>query len=207
MSSSRTDPVFVVGFFRSGTSLLYSLLNLHPQVALMYECSVWDFPEILSAERFRGNWLERQEFFSRTLSRHRLILKGSLRGLENVKTPLDLYRTFSQSKGATLYGEKSPLYCSRLRQLAQLFPYARFILIWRDPVEIYRSVAQARRKVPFFRGSRWLSNLVFQQEEMTRQAVNLKRDGLPGTQRDVLRSGQPHRRRLPGPLRIFGDRV
>ena len=143
----------------------------------MYECSVWDFPEILSAERFRGNWLERHEFFSHTLSRHRLILKGSLRGLENVKTPLDLYRTFSQGKGATLYGEKSPLYCSRLRQLAQLFPDARFILLWRDPVEIYRSVAQARRKVPFFRGSRWLSNLVFQQEEMTRQAVNLKRDG------------------------------
>jgi len=177
VSSSRTEPVFVVGFFRSGTSLLYSLLNLHPQVALMYECNVWDFPEILSAERFRGHWLERLEFFSHPLSRHRLILKGSLRGLESVKTPLDLYRTFSQSKGATLYGEKSPLYCSRLRQLAQLFPDARFILIWRDPVEIYRSVVQAGRKVRFFRGSRWLSNLIFQQEEMTRNAVDLKRRG------------------------------
>lgn len=143
----------------------------------MYECGVWDFPEILSAERFRGHWLERQEFFSHTLSRHRLILKGSMRGLESVKTPLDLYRTFSEGKGATLCGEKSPLYCSRLQQLAQLFPDAHFILIWRDPVEIYRSVAQARRLVPFFRGRRWLSNLVFQQEEMTRQAINLKRDG------------------------------
>jgi hypothetical protein len=166
-----------VGFFRSGTSLLYSVLNQHPQVALMYECNVLDFPEILSAERFRGNWLERQEFFSHALFRHRLTLKGSLRGLESVKTPLDLYRTFSQSKGATLYGEKSPLYCSRLRQLAQLFPDARFILIWRDPVEIYRSVAHARRTVRFFRGRGWLSNLIFQQEEMTRQAINLKRDG------------------------------
>jgi hypothetical protein len=166
-----------VGFFRSGTSLLYSVLNQHPQVALMYECNVLDFPEILSAERFRGNWLERQEFFSHSLSRHRLILKGSLRGLENVKTPLDLYRTFSQSKGATLCGEKSPVYCSRLRQLAQLFPDARFILIWRDPVEIYRSVAQAARTVRFYRGKGWLSDLIFQQEEMTRHAINLKRDG------------------------------
>src|SRR5580693_6062951 len=151
MSSNYPNPVFVVGFFRSGSSLLYSLLNQHPQVALMYECNVWDFPEILSAERFRGNWLERQEFLSRPLSRHRLVLKGSLRGLENVKTPLDLYRTFGESKGATLYGEKSPLYCSRLRHLAQLFPDARFILLWRDPVEIYRSVAQAGQRMQFFR--------------------------------------------------------
>jgi len=31
------NPVFVVGVFRSGTSLLYSLLNQHPEIGLMYE--------------------------------------------------------------------------------------------------------------------------------------------------------------------------
>src|ERR1700690_4483359 len=133
MNSNDTDPVFVVGFFRPGSWLLYSLLNQHPQVALMYECNVWDFPEILSPIRFRGNWLERQEFFNHALSRHRLILRGSLRGLESVKTPQDLYRTFIQGKGAALYGEKSPVYCSHLRQLAGRYPNARFILLWRDP--------------------------------------------------------------------------
>ena len=116
MRSNDTDPVFVVGFFRSGTSLLYSLLNQHPQVALMYECNIWDFPEMFSSMRFRGNWLERQEFVNQALSRHRLILRGSLRGLESVKTPQDLYRTFSKGKGAALYGEKSPVYCSHLRR-------------------------------------------------------------------------------------------
>jgi hypothetical protein len=40
-----SNPVFVVGVFRSGTSLLYALLNQHPRVALMYECDVWNFPE------------------------------------------------------------------------------------------------------------------------------------------------------------------
>ncbi len=177
MSSNSSDPVFVVGFFRSGTSLLYSLLNQHPQVALMYEWNVWDFPEVLSAERFRGNWLERQEFFSHALARHRLVLKGSLRGLESVKIPLDVYRTFSQGKGAALYGEKSPMYCARLRQLAKHFPNARFILVWRDPVEIYRSVAQAGRRAPFFRRKGWLTKMIFHQEEMTQHAVDLKRAG------------------------------
>jgi hypothetical protein len=45
MTLQFANPVFVVGVFRSGTSLLYDLLNQHPQAALMYECNVWDFPE------------------------------------------------------------------------------------------------------------------------------------------------------------------
>jgi len=143
----------------------------------MYECNVWDFPEILSTMRFRGNWLERQEFLNHALSRHRLILRGSLRGLEGVKTPRDLYRTFSQGKGADLYGEKSPVYCSHLRQLARRFPNARFILLWRDPVEIYRSVVFAGRRALFFRRSGWLARLIFQQEQMIKHAVGLKRAG------------------------------
>jgi hypothetical protein len=157
---------------------LYSLLNQHPQVALMYECNVCDFPEILSAMRFRGNWLERQEFLNQALSRHRLTLGATLRGLENVKTPRDLYRTVSQGKGAAFFGEKSPVYCSRLRRLARHFPNAHFILLWRDPVEMYRSVAQAGRVARYFRGNGWLAHLIFQQEEMVRQAVDLNHAGL-----------------------------
>src|SRR5277367_4851022 len=93
---SGTNPVFVVGVFRSGTSLLYALLNQHPQIALMYECNVWDFPEKFSGMRLRGDWRARLEFFGRALSRHRLIFSGSLRGLEGVRTPTDLYSVFGE---------------------------------------------------------------------------------------------------------------
>src|SRR3954467_7177657 len=113
------NPVFVVGVLRSGTSLLYSLLNQHPQMAFMYECDVWNFPELLSGPRFRGNWLERQEFYNQALSRHRLVFGNNLRGLEGVRTPKDLYQVFGQGKGATLWGEKSPFYCCRLKRLAK----------------------------------------------------------------------------------------
>ena len=148
---SHSSPVFIVGIPRSGTSLLYALLNRHPEVALMYECEVWSFPESLCGMRFRGDWLWRQEFYNQALSRHRLIFGGSLRGLEQVQTPGDLYRVFSESKDKQLFGEKSPFYCVRLQWLAQRHPGCRFVLLWRDPIEIYRSVVRAGRKEPFFR--------------------------------------------------------
>ena len=171
--SSQSQPVFLVGIFRSGTSLLYALLNQHPQIALMFECNVLDFPELLSKRRFAGNWLERQEFYNKALSRHRLIYANRLSGLEGVRTPEDLYRAYGDGKRAMLVGEKSPPYCLRLRQLARRYPEASFIIIWRDPLETYRSIRDAGRKVLFFNRI-GVSRFVFYQEQMVRQAAELE---------------------------------
>lgn len=171
------NPVFVVGVFRSGTSLLYSLLNQHPQIALMYECDVWDFPGIAGRQRFAGDWLERQEFYNQTLSRHRLILGGKLNGLENIRTPDDLYRCHRDAKAALLGGEKSPAYVTRLAQLSRQYPQGSFILIWRDPLQVYRSILRAGQKTPFFRRPGMLHRLIFHQEKMIREARQLQRAG------------------------------
>ena len=56
---TSSNPVFVVGIFRSGTSLLCSILNQNPKIALMYECDVWNFPSPLLKRRFKQNWAER----------------------------------------------------------------------------------------------------------------------------------------------------
>ena len=143
----------------------------------MYECNVWDFPPALDAVRFRGEWMQRLEFFGRALSRHRLTFGQSLRGLEQVQTPDDLYRCFSQSKDARFWGEKSPAYCAHLRRLAQQYPEASFILIWRNPVEIYRSVTSAGRHARFFRRRAMVSRMIYGHEQMIRQAAELSRAG------------------------------
>jgi Sulfotransferase family len=175
---SVNNPVFVVGVFRSGTSLLYSLLNQHPQISLMYECNVWGFPALLKRPRFAGDWLARQEFFNQALSRHRLVWGGSLRGLEKVRTPDDLYRIHGEQKdGATLWGEKSPFYSTRLKQLGRQYPNATFIFIWRHPVETYRSILLAGRTSAFFRKSGMLHRLIYHQEQLINQSIWLaKRD-------------------------------
>ena len=156
---------------------MYALLNQHPQIALMYECDVWDFPGLGGWRRFSGDWLERQEFYNQALSRHRLSFGGRLNGLEQIRTPDDLYRCHSRSKDALLWGEKSPVYAARLAQLARQYPHGAFILIWRDPVEVYRSVLRAGQKSRFFRRVGMLPRLIYDHEKMVREAGQLQRTG------------------------------
>ena len=171
------DPVFVVGVFRSGTSLLCSILNQNPQIALMFECDVWNFPRPLLPARFKQNWAERIEFYNQALSRHSIMSAGNVSTLKNIRDPLDLYRTFGARKGAAVTGEKSPFYCDRLVQLHERYPQAAFIYVWRDPQEVYRSVLKAGETSRFFGKPGMLSRMIYHQEQAVRQLALIEKKG------------------------------
>jgi len=50
---------------------------------------------------------------------------------------------YAQRKGAGIWGDKSPNYYDRLREMAESFPEARFIIVWRDPLETVNSILRA----------------------------------------------------------------
>jgi hypothetical protein len=172
------QPVFVVGVFRSGTSLLCSILNQNPKVALMFECDVWNFPRPLLNQRFRQNWAERIEFYNQALSRHRLVSENDSSGLEKIRTSLDLYHAFGKMKGAVACGEKSPFYCDRLLQLHGQYPGAFFIFVWRNPVEVYRSVLNAGKTSRFFSRPGILSRMIYYQEQAIGQSELIETKGV-----------------------------
>jgi glycosyltransferase involved in cell wall biosynthesis len=171
------QPLFVVGVFRSGTSLLCSILNQNPKVSLMFECDIWNFPRPMLSARFRRNWAERIDFYNESLTRHRLVTDGDLSGLANIRSATDLYRAFGALKGAEYCGEKSPFYCDRLVQLQQHYPGATFIIVWRNPAEVYRSILKAGETSRFFGKPGMLSRMIYHQEQLIRQTAAIERAG------------------------------
>src|SRR5271168_2083993 len=82
----RPDPLFVVGMFRSGTSLLYALLNQHPQIALMYEGDLAHLQALFWVPRDTMRWLRRWEFWNTALARHKFDTSLISDGIRDLKT-------------------------------------------------------------------------------------------------------------------------
>ena len=169
--------VFVVGFYRSGTSLLYTLLNQHPEVSLMYEAHPWRFPWFHRSGPAESDWLERLECYAGTLSRH--ALNAPMLQRMSVDTPDALYHAFAAKSGASIRGEKSPAYADRVAALMAANPQARLILIWRDPAAIMDSILRAAATSRFFRRRGMLVRLIHAMEAMARDAAALVAAGVP----------------------------
>ena len=143
--SGHVPPVFVVGVWRSGTTLLYSLLNQHPDLRLFYES---DLPVLWPTFLFSGGrhaWREKWEYWNAGLSRHDLDpqrLQGPVHTLAEAMEKAG--REYAAQKGKKYWGCKSPSYYDRLDFLYREFPDARFVIIWRDPEEVCLSVIKAR---------------------------------------------------------------
>jgi hypothetical protein len=139
--------LFVVGVWRSGTSLLQALLNQHPQIGLAYEAELPLLKPLFWFGKARPGWAERWEFWNSALTRHR-IAAGDGRDLRTAAEAA--YRQYAAQKGATIWGEKSPNYWDCLDDLSRAFPGAKFIVIFRNPLSICRSMLQAAETQDYF---------------------------------------------------------
>jgi hypothetical protein len=137
-------PLFVVSMWRSGSSLLYALLNKHPQVALMYEGDLLLLRPVFLKPKAFCDWAERWEFWNGALQRHGLAVTDVVAGISHFPNAFSAaHRLFAQRHGATIWGDKSPNYYDRLNQMADDFPQARFIIVWRDPNGTANSILRA----------------------------------------------------------------
>lgn len=131
------DPLFVVGFPRSGTTLLEQLLDAHPDLASFDE----------------------QPFLQRLVTRMNGLPGGYPGGL--VDLPSDRRRDFRaryfadvQRQRPDLGGrrpvDKNPLYLIRLPLVAALFPDARAVLALRHPCDVVVSCWMQNFRAPAF---------------------------------------------------------
>ena len=149
--SMSPGPVFVVGMWRSGTSLLYALLNQHPQIGLMYESDFALLSPLFLLQRKSSSWVPKVDSWNGVLTRHKIdtaSIPENTVGLPNAFR--EVAQQYARKKGATVWGCKSPSYYDCMNQLADWFPDAKFIVIWRDPADVCRSIVRAAKKSPWF---------------------------------------------------------
>lgn len=128
---SNTSPVFLIGFPRSGTTLLDQVLFSHPDVTVLEE---QDTLAPVCARLFSGAG---DVSFLADLSAGQIEQLRHLywaRVHERLK-PSDIRRTFV---------DKLPLNAALLPLIYRLFPEARFVLALRDPRDVVLSCFQQR---------------------------------------------------------------
>jgi hypothetical protein len=144
-------PLFVVGLPRSGTSLLYALLNQHPQIALLYEGDLPALWPLFLTRRSKSQWRERWNFWNGSIERHQIDSSRIPSDVADIRTATEIaYKQYAQKKNASIWGCKTPNQYDSLVRLAALFPSARFLMIRRDPADICRSIIRASKDSAHF---------------------------------------------------------
>jgi len=141
---------FVVGVARSGTTLLRSLLDAHPDMAIPTETQWFagvigvmlrnpgDVRGIVKEIRLSPNWLEREV--------RNGVLKNILKLHEQSNpgnTIRRIYAAYAAKHGAKRYGDKTPRHSNFMADISKILPEARFVHIIRDG----RDVALSLREV------------------------------------------------------------
>lgn len=127
--SACSNPIFVIGAHRSGTSLVRRVLDSHPSVACPPE-SLWltHYTGILQDhDVFRGLWglgCDREE-----------VLRGLADGARR------FHEGYRQAKGKPRWADKTPAYTFHVETLRTLFgDDAQFVLVLRYPPDVAYSL-------------------------------------------------------------------
>jgi hypothetical protein len=173
----NSGPLFVVGIWRSGTSLLYALLNQNPQISLLYEGDLPLLRWLFRNGHAKSDWLERWDFWNGAPRRHKIDVKALPANVTDIRSATEAI--YKKHAGLAIWGCKSPNYYDYLTALADEFPDARFIVIWRDLGDICRSILQAAKNSPWFHRPGMPLRAILGYRELKDQCEQLKIRGVP----------------------------
>ncbi|MFL5768358.1 MAG: sulfotransferase family protein [Actinomycetota bacterium] len=156
----RSDPFFVVGCGRSGTTILRLMFNAHPEVAIPPESHfiarlVASWPRMITADgvdadaivALIGHRLDHMEI-------DRDVARARLRDLRD-RTPRAateaIFGIVTERAGKPRWADKTPVHVEEMATIAGVFPRARFVHIIRDG----RDVALSFMERPFGPSDVW----------------------------------------------------
>ncbi|MGH2792384.1 MAG: sulfotransferase family protein [Actinomycetota bacterium] len=132
--------VFILGCGRSGTTMLRSMFDSHPDLAIPGESGfIWQ-----RRKRFENrSGVDVDRFVAELTAHPRFKRWGLDRDLvhQELSSPpaggyadliRRLYRVYAEARGKERYGDKTPGHVLRIPEIAQLFPEARIVHLIRD---------------------------------------------------------------------------
>jgi hypothetical protein len=171
-------PLFVLSVWRSGSSLLYTLLNQHSKIALLYEGDLPRLDLYLFGRLHSGAWRERWEFWNQGPSRHGIAIESMPARVSNVwEATRSVYQGVARRKQATIWGEKTPHWYDYPLRKAERFPDARFIFLWRDCHEVIGSMTRAAITHHFFRKASLAKKAILGNERLKEACDTLRLQG------------------------------
>jgi hypothetical protein len=175
MNTLKTRPIFILGMARSGTTLIRSILNSHPNIAIPRETSFFYLlDEFLKKTRKNSiSDYNKNEFWKWYSNKRRfkyLDLDPSA-----VKRDIDFSRdqgyfknvfqsvmdNHMKNKGKIRWAEKTPGHELYLNKIFEFYPDAKIIFMIRDPRAVYASLKKVPWGVQFVSVAikRWNSSL------------------------------------------------
>jgi len=158
--AENVPDLFIVGVGRSGTSLLMSMLNAHPEISFPPETGLlrrygFSRPKSKTPGEVRGE-LDQDKNFGRLELQQEEVLShfsvtfSEVDGLSLYKEIMRQYFE-EQDNCPELIGDKDPKLIEYLPDIHDKFPSAKVIHIIRDPRDVYLS----RRKAEWSSGRGW----------------------------------------------------
>ncbi|MDJ0795262.1 MAG: sulfotransferase [Calothrix sp. MO_167.B12] len=152
----RLDPVFVIGYSRSGTTMLRLMLNRHPDLFIPKESEY--FQKVPRQYRDRIHQVKDIDRILKTLPNYydsilneeqfRELLKQNLPGDNRILLAC-LYQACAASMGKNdvRWGEKKPQNWQFVYRLQSWYPQAQFVNIIRDPRDVITSMERSLSEI------------------------------------------------------------
>ena len=150
-TSSIKSPVFILGCGRSGTTILGNLLAQHSSVTYLHEPrALWT-----SAYPETDIWTER------AVARHgKLVFTESDVNPRKTRALRKLFALEVRKSRRPILVEKLPINNFRLPFIRGMFPDCRFIHIWRNGLEVARSIEAMSIQGRWFRPDQYRWNML-----------------------------------------------
>lgn len=153
---------FIVGIWRSGTTLLREVLGMNAQVhvfpehfvllRLLEETNKWNER---SKMRFAEKVLSDKDFFY-FAKPDKSKLNEALRGSSNIQEAiLACYQACVKENSTTLFVDKNPIYSYYLPQLMEKFPDSKFVWMLREPKD--NCISRATHKIQHWKNYGYLA--------------------------------------------------